>query len=255
MSDSKYLRPYLWALARGLWSGFERTDTLVLVAIVLIFLFSWFGITEFKEHPPSWLIALSAIVLIFFEVLRAAYQLYVTERGQHEQLETERKAVLRPEQPNFAETWSSANPNEASLRLRYIRVQVRNIGGQTAAQCSAKLLKIHFHDKGGWRPLEYQDTLDMAWSNKLPRSNGEINLHPDGIDTLDVAYAVDGDPEMRIASIVSANYSGLMKSQGQYQFTFQLRSANCESRMVKLRVHWGLSTASLLFPENHLEFE
>lgn len=76
----RYLRDYLRALLRGVWSGFGITDTLVVVLIVLLFILGWFRDTHFREHPPAWLVALLASSLIAFEVLRSAYQLYATER-------------------------------------------------------------------------------------------------------------------------------------------------------------------------------
>jgi hypothetical protein len=74
-ASAKYLRDYFWASLRGVWTGFERTDTIVIVLIVIIFLVSWYTATEFRGELPEWLIAAFAFVLVVYEVQRAEYQL------------------------------------------------------------------------------------------------------------------------------------------------------------------------------------
>jgi hypothetical protein len=171
MMHKKYLRDYLLALMRALWSGFGITDTSVVVLIVLIFLSSWFTGSHFQEHPPGWLITALAFVLIVFEVQRTAYQLYVTEREKREQLDHQRKPELTAGCPNVAPTFKKVSHDKPRVPARYVRVPIRNISKGTATRCSAKLLTIEFlgamdQGRAGWRPLAYTDTLDMAWANK-----------------------------------------------------------------------------------------
>ena len=79
----------------------------------------------------------------------------------------------------------------------------------------------------------------------------QLDPSPDGIDTLDVAYVMDGSRDLRIASIVPANYPGLMAMAGDYRFTVQLASLNAGSRTVRLTVHWDFE--ALTFPANPVE--
>jgi hypothetical protein len=165
--------------------------------------------------------------------------------------EQERLPLLAPEAPQLAPTFFTV-VNKPSVPATYIRVPIRNTSKGTATRCSAKLLKIEFIGKDGWRALPYVDALDMAWANKAPGTK-EIDLGPDGVDILEVAYTVDGSREMRIASIVPANYPGLMSLPGDYRFTFQLASSNAGSRTVKLRVQWNFDRP--LFPSDPIEID
>jgi hypothetical protein len=256
MTNTKYLRDYLLALTRALWSGFGITDTSVVVLIVFLFLIGWSTGTHFEEHPPAWLVTALASALIVFEVLRTAYQLYAIERERREQLEQERVPQLSPEQPNLASTFKVVSPDKPRFPATYVRLPIRNTSTGTATRCSAKLLKIEFlgameRGRAGWRTLPYNDTLDMGWANKPVHDSREVGLGPDSVDTLDVVYVLDGSRELHIASIIPTNYPNLMGLAGDYRFTLQLASTNAGSRTVRLGVHWDFK--AFTFPGDPVE--
>jgi len=89
----------------------------------------------------------------------------------------------------------------------------------------------------------------MAWSNK-PIPLREVTLGPHGSDTLDVVYAVNGNRELHLATLVQPYYPAMMSLAGQYRFTFQLISDNAASRTVTLKVHWTFDIHTLRFPTN-----
>ena len=153
---------------------------------------------------------------------------------------------LTPENPHLAPTFT-----ETGAVAKYIRVQIRNTSSRIAVHCSAKLIKIEFQENGEWRRLAYNDGLDMAWSNRTPGAK-EPDLSPAGVDTLDLAFVVAGSREIHIASIIQANYPGLMELAGEYRFTFELTSFGAGSRTVELRVGWDLK--AIVFPSDPLEF-
>ena len=147
------------------------------------------------------------------------------------------------------------SPQKPQIPAIYVRLRVKNTGAETADGCSAKLLKIELRDKDGNRVLGYMDTHSLAWANKPPGNGETTNIHPGGVDTLDIVYADQGSQELHIASVVPANYPGLMRLAGQYQFTIQLGSKNAASRIVRVRVHWGLGLSTLGFPSNAFDFD
>jgi hypothetical protein len=249
VSAKGYLRDYCWALARAVWSGFGLTDTLVVVLIVLLFLASWFGIPHVEEHPPGWLVTVLAFAFIGFEVLRSAYHLYAEERHGRERLELLSKPQLGPGELHLAPTFKHV-PNKPSIPVTYARLSIRNTSEGFANHCSAKLIQVEFEDpRSGWRTLPYKDTLDMAWSNKAPDSSRLIDLGPQGVDTLDLIYFVQGNRELRIASIIPANYPGLMSLAGEYRLTLQVTSANAGSQLVGVRLRWDFNSVS--FPASN----
>jgi hypothetical protein len=257
MTRNGYLREYFKAVLHGVWSGFERTDTIVVVLIALAYIVTTFS-SYFKEgeyHPPAWLIALLSLCLIAYEIGRAQYQLYVSERKRREILEKQRAPALVPQDPNTASAYKFVSPQKPQIPAIYVRLRVKNTGAETAEGCSAKLLKIELQDKDGNRVLGYKDTHNLAWANKPPGYGEIIDLHPESVDTLDIVYADQGSHELHIASVVPANYPGLMRLAGQYQFTIQLGSKNAAGRIVRVRVHWGLGLSTLGFPSNAFDFD
>ena len=78
---------FIKAVLRGIWDGFGITDTLVIVIIVLFYFSGELGLHVFEDHPPAWLVTLIAGIFVAFEVLRATYRLYVTERKRREAYE------------------------------------------------------------------------------------------------------------------------------------------------------------------------
>jgi hypothetical protein len=246
------LADYCRAFCRALWAGFGRTDTSVIIIIVALFVVGQFTDIHSERHPPGSWVTILAIIFIVYEFLKTAYRLYANERGRREQLDQQRLPQLTPEQPNLAPTFKKAGPDQPHVPVRYVRVPIRNTSEGTATRCSARLFRIEFLDRAGWRPLAYNDTLDMAWANK-PTADGsqEVDLAPDSVDTLDVVYVVHGSRELHLASVVPANYPGLMGLAGDYRFTFQLASTNAGSRTVRLRVHWDFN--ALVFPADAIE--
>lgn len=250
-----YLSDYLKALFRGLWSGFERTDTIVIVLIVLVFGLGWFGINGLQEHPPAWLVSTLAAVFVFYESHRSVYQLYARERAEREAQQRHRLPALVPQEPNIASAWRLFDPHKPQLPVRYVRLQVRNAGGDTVSDCSAKLTKIELADGNDFQALRYNDTLDLAWSNKPKGSERIVDLYNNNSDTFDVVYTVQDNNELKIASVVPANYPGLMTIPGLYQFTIKVSGRDTPSRTVKLRLHWGLSLERLTFPAECMDYE
>jgi hypothetical protein len=240
-----FLRDYLFVLARGIWSGFGLTDTSVIVAIVLIFIASFFAEISGEGHPPAWMVAGLSLFFVAFEVLRAAYQLYAKERQMRESLELAAKPQLALGAPSLAPTFKRVS-NKPSIPASYARLSIRNTGGGTVSKCSAKLVKIEYKDRqSGWRLLPYTDTLNMAWSNKSsPEASKEIDLHAQDADTLDLLYYVQGSRELHIASIVAANYPGLLALAGDYRLTLLLTSSSAGSQTAQVTLSWNFQTIS-----------
>jgi hypothetical protein len=252
----RYLGDYCREFGRALWHGLGITDTSVIVVIVALFIVRQFMSIHHELHPPAWLVTALAGVFITYKFLETAFRLYAAERERREQLEEERKPQLIPEQPNLAPTFKFVSKDKPRFPVTYVRVPIRNASAATAAHCSAKLLKIEHlsardGSNSGWRALAYSDTLDLAWANKPADDSREIDLAPGNVDTLDVAYVFDGSRELRIASIIPANYPSLMGLAGDYRFTVQLASSNAGSRTIRLRVHWDFKT--LTFPGDPVE--
>jgi hypothetical protein len=247
----KYLPDYLCALLKGVWSGFGITDTAVVVLIVVAFLLGWFTGTTFQEHPPGWLITLLASALVAFEVLRSAYQLYATERDQRERLELRLVPQLSPQAPNLAQSTRQAGPS--LVRAMYVRVPIKNTSEGTASRCSARLIKIeHQSADGSWRQLAYNDVLDMAWANK-PAGTREVDLGPNGVDLLDLVYAIERSRELHLATIVIPHYPNLMGLAGHYRFTIHLTSEKAATRTITVRIHWGFDIDTLNFPGDPIQ--
>src|SRR5262249_54194582 len=144
--------------------------TFVIVGIVAVGLASLVWDTLHAEHPNWQIVAWTALVVVVYRLIATPYRLYASERGRREALEHAMVPHFETGDPDFAATQLAG-----SARAVYLRVPVRNMGSSTATRCAARLIGIEHLGQNGFRPLAYNDQLDMAWSNKGDR---EIDIPP-----------------------------------------------------------------------------
>jgi hypothetical protein len=86
---TKYLLGLLRALLPAIWRGFERTDVLIVLLIVLAFAWNQVVPHYFHEpyHPPGRLVAWMVCIFIVYEICKGFLRLYAEERSRRERLE------------------------------------------------------------------------------------------------------------------------------------------------------------------------
>jgi hypothetical protein len=237
MNRWRFWKDYSRALLSAFWRGFEKTDTLIIVLIVLAFIWSTAGGREFGDswHPPGWLVATIALVFVLYHAFSAGLGLYTEERTQRENLE----ARLRPQivaQGLVLDATRTADGRNAT----YVRARISNITEGEARRTSARLSKIEFQEPGGeFRELGYRDSLDMPWSNKTAETSREISIHPGATEYLDVVWGTEGTNELLLATIQRPfAYRGLMQKSGNYRITFQVTTLRGGPTNVQATIHW-----------------
>jgi hypothetical protein len=170
----------------------------------------------------------------------------VRQRQALEELARRLSSELKPQPPEIAYA------RHGNTRVAYVRVPVSNGGEGVANRCSARLLNVKLTDARGTRDLEYRDTLEFGWSNKIPGTR-EIDIRPGLTEWFDVVLTQIDERRLSLATIIRPNtYDNLMIVPGTYQFDIELSSEGRGAVFFQVAVNYGLNIDSLVVPDNPL---
>ena len=137
-----FWQDYLYEVFKAFWRAFERTDTLVIVLLILSGLGSlWFG--GHADHP-SWQIAFAIfLVSLFVLLIKMPYRLYAEQRAKIDSL-TQRLARISEDRPfRFnditIEKWLQRSPPYGTWTIQRIGLEFENVADQPLAWCITKL--------------------------------------------------------------------------------------------------------------------
>ncbi|MGO8780250.1 MAG: hypothetical protein ACLQKK_15260 [Rhodomicrobium sp.] len=250
MNQYRYLGDFCRALLSALWRGFERTDTVIVVLIVIAFIWSYAGHAIHDPwHPPGWLVTVIAALFIIYHAFLATLRLYSEERSRREILETRLTPQIIARTPIL-----DATVTADGRRANYVRVPIENTSEGEARRTSARLSKIEYQEADDeFSDLGYRDNLDMPWSNKTAETSREISIHRGSTEYLDVVFGVEGTNEMLLATILKPYaYRGLMQRSGNYGITFQVTTLRGGALNVQMRIHWDGSFDRMSFPADSM---
>jgi hypothetical protein len=239
----KEIPKYLIVIVKAIWNAFEKTETIVAIVLAAVAVWSWISHGSTSEfHPPGVIVAALVAIFAIYQILKGMFFAYENERKQRERLQIKLTPLLKPGIPNVAAT----GMGDQRIPARYFRIPILNGSAGVAKHCSARLTKIEITDRNGFRQLNFNDTLEMAWSNKPAENAKTIDIHPSVAETLDIVFAYQRSRVLHLATIIRPfAYENLMDLAGEYQFTVQV---TCEGRAplnMLVRCHWGLDFETL----------
>lgn len=244
MGDGRrYISEYFQALLRGVWSGFGLTDTLIVVLIVVAFLAGWFTDTNFREHPPAWLIACLAFLLIIFEAFRSAYQIYAVERERALRLERQlarSDLTIQFDPDNIDECTLDEGKGWIQFRMK-----ITNTCGKTIHNCLGELARV----KSSLLSRPYVEKVPLTWARMVDIT--ALEIHNGATRLLNVIQIYDGragvPPKAQFISPADANNPiHPFEQLGSYDCTVTVSGEETNSKYVSFTFNWtGNRTASI----------
>jgi hypothetical protein len=151
---------------------------------------------------------------------------------------------------------ASGNLVTQEVAGEYARIQVKNLGRQTALDCRGYLLKVEQLNTATKSYIElFEDTIPLAWSHIVPRSDGRgIDLPCDVPYFLNIGWVQDGGDQFNLDLVPRPLYvRNLIREQGVYRLTVYVTAEGADAVPQQFSLMWNAGKSPFGFTQEQVK--